>query len=990
MFGPMVLMADCLPIKYFFSSPTQLKVTTKSESIASNVNARAVLLREQKAQLEESILQAEMQLESLKAQRVLVEQELSNIVYPVLSLPSELTTRIFALAVAIGVATHDPVLLQLAAVCQQWRAVALDNPGLWQSIAFSSDVSNPEQLFLCFAERSGTLPLHISISIRGEDTWEIPLGILRSSARWKTAHLLSEPDTTPHVHVPTQFSDSLALPLLEELTMNFVVWSEGNGTMLFRDARRLHTLCFSHPVLIPHVGLPTERLKKLEFIRHGTHAELLELLSHTINLEILIFPRPEWGLGAFTGVPLPIYHKLHTLSCISGIRREVLDQLAAPSLHTLHLPGTTNELSATVIAFLTRSGCTLRTLLLQSDTEYETLSMLMRSPALASVSQVTLALQFMSEEEAFDFSSLLGDGTFFPGLKTFTIIVPFGWAGIIEPYLLGVINRTKLVVELESTPAAATSAISRIDEFTLEFMVDELNNYDKQNLDYLAQELGVQVNIPSGFPSESSYFKVFHYARSLRRSLLNEVIAKSEFIASNINAAVLREQKAQLDERIFQAQMQLESLKAQRFLVEQELSKLIFPVLSLPPELTTRVFAFAVATGVADHKPVLLQLAAVCQQWRAVALDNPGLWEYIAFTSDVRAPEQLFLCFAERSRTLPIRLSIFLKRSWEIPLGILHSSARWKAAHFLSDPYKLVWPFLRVTHEFLGSLALPLLEELTMDLVTRQGASEDRTTLLRNAPRLQNLCFGHPWVIPRVGLPTGQLRSLQFIRECTSVELLKLLGQISNLETLILPRVYSAVNDTFTGPPLPIFHNLHTLSSVSGLAPEVIDHLTAPALDTLHLPAMDAQLAARVIVFLTRSGCTLRKLSLQDDPNYEMLSMLLRSRTLASVSHVTLPTQFMSPEDAANFALLLGNGSFLPGLKSFTILARFQAAPAVIEPYLFGVINRGKRVVELQSTSARVARIDEFTLKFTVEALHEEHIRNLEYLGQELGVQSPT
>ncbi|KAJ7050990.1 hypothetical protein C8F01DRAFT_1237532 [Mycena amicta] len=886
-----------------------------------------------------------MQLESLKAQRVLMEQELSKIVYPVLSLPSELTTRIFVLTVATGVAAHDPVLLQLAADCQQWRAVALDNPGLWQFIAFTRSVSDPEQLFLCFAARSGTLPLHISILIHGYHHWEIPLGILHSSARWKTAHFLSDPHTSPLVR-PYEFSGSLALPLLEELTMNFFARSEGDGAMLFRDARRLHTLCFSHPVLIPHVGL------------------------------------------------LP----------------EVLDQLAAPSLHTLHLPGMTNELSATVITFLTRSGCTLRTLFLQSDTEYETLTMLMRSPALASVSQVTLALQFMSEEEAFDFSSLLGDGTFFPGLKTFTIIVLFSWAGIIEPYLSGVINRTKLVVELESTSAEATSAISRIDEFTLEFMVDELNDYDKQKLDYLAQELGVQ------------------YARSLRRSLLNEVIAKSEFIASNINAAVLREQKAQLDERIFQAQMQLESLKAQRFLVEQELSKLIFPVLSLPPELTTRVFAFAVATGVADHKPVLLQLAAVCQQWRAVALDNPGLWQYIAFTSDVRAPEQLFLCFAERSRTLPIRLSIFLKRSWEIPLGILHSSARWKAAHFLSDPYKLVWPFLRVTHEFLGSLALPLLEELTMDLVTRQGASEDRTTLLRNAPRLQNLCFGHPWVIPRVGLPTGQLRSLQFIRECTSVELLKLLGQISNLETLILPRVYSAVNDTFTGPPLPIFHNLHTLSSVSGLAPEVIDHLTAPALHTLHLPAMDAQLAARVIVFLTRSGCTLRKLSLQDDPNYETLSMLLReysfgtangsvasrrihaksvafahklmsksskchifqvpllrSRTLASVSHVTLPTQFMSPEDAANFALLLGNGSFLPGLKSFTVLARFPGA--AIEPYLFGVINRAKRVVELQSTSARVARIDEFTLKFTVEALHEEHIRSLEYLGQELGVQ---
>ncbi|KAJ7053706.1 hypothetical protein C8F01DRAFT_962979, partial [Mycena amicta] len=86
-------------------------------------------------------------------------QELSNIVYPVLSLPSELTTKIFASAVTIGVTANEPVLLQLAAVCQQWRAVALDNPVLWQFIAFTSHVRAPEQLFLCFAERSGTLPL---------------------------------------------------------------------------------------------------------------------------------------------------------------------------------------------------------------------------------------------------------------------------------------------------------------------------------------------------------------------------------------------------------------------------------------------------------------------------------------------------------------------------------------------------------------------------------------------------------------------------------------------------------------------------------------------------------------------------------------------------------------------------------------------------------------------------------------------------------------
>ncbi|KAJ7053755.1 hypothetical protein C8F01DRAFT_1329504 [Mycena amicta] len=466
----------------------------------------AALLREQKAQLDERILQAEMHLESLKAQRILVEEELSKIVYPVLSLPSELTTRIFALAVATGVADHDPVLLQLAAVCPQWRAVALDNSGLWQCIAFTSDVSDPEQLFLCFAQRSGTLPLDISILIRGEETWEIPLGILRSSARWKTAHflsLISDLNTAPSVCVPRQFSGSLALSLLDELTMNLTTRSSEDCAMLLRDAHCLHNLCFGHPALVPHVGLPTEQLQTLQFIVKCPHVELLEVLRHARNLETLILPRQQWAVDTYTGPPLPIYHNLHTLSLVSGLVPVVIDQLTAPALHTLHLPRmATGRLSESVLAFLTRSGCTIRTLSFRRGMEYQRVSTLLRSPTLASVSHVTLPAQYMPQpEEASNFASLLGDGTFLPGLKSLTVIVPPSSAPVIAPYLLGVIKRAERVGKLESTSAEGTPAISRIDELTLKFDFEALHDEDIQNLKYLGEELGVRVIFPNGLPS---------------------------------------------------------------------------------------------------------------------------------------------------------------------------------------------------------------------------------------------------------------------------------------------------------------------------------------------------------------------------------------------------------------------------------------------------------------------------------------------------------
>ncbi|KAJ7053717.1 hypothetical protein C8F01DRAFT_548465 [Mycena amicta] len=391
--------------------------SAKSESISSSVNA--ALLREQKAQLEERILQTEMQLKSLKAQRTLVERELSKLVFPVLCLPSELTTRIFALAVATGVAAHDPVLLQLAAVCQQWRAVALDNPVLWQYIAFTTDGRAPEQLFLCFAERSGTLPLYISIRIQGQGPWEIPLGIVNCSPRWKTAHFRAYPGGYGSVSVPSEFSGSLALPLLEELTMNLVrlKWADTGRVMLFSDARCLHKLCFSFPDLVPLVGLPMEQLQMLQFLCPSFDVDLLEVLCHTRNLEILSL---SWMYDThipFTGAALPIYYKLHTLSCVSGFVPQVIDHLTAPALHTLYLPVMTDAYSASLVAFLIRSGCTIRELSFGSTTKYDALSKLMSSPALASVSQVSLPVQSMSAEEAFEFALLLGNGSFFLALN---------------------------------------------------------------------------------------------------------------------------------------------------------------------------------------------------------------------------------------------------------------------------------------------------------------------------------------------------------------------------------------------------------------------------------------------------------------------------------------------------------------------------------------------------------------------------------------------
>ncbi|KAJ7053696.1 hypothetical protein C8F01DRAFT_1260323 [Mycena amicta] len=115
---------------------------------------------------------------------------------------------------------------------------------------------------------------------------------------------------------------------------------------------------------------------------------------------------------------------------------------------------------------------------------------------------VTLPAQYMPvPSQASDFISLLGDGTFLPGLKSLTVIVPPSSAPVIAPYLLGVIKRAERLGELESTSAEGTPAISRIDELTLKFAFEALHDEDVQNLEYLGEELGVRVIFPNGLPS---------------------------------------------------------------------------------------------------------------------------------------------------------------------------------------------------------------------------------------------------------------------------------------------------------------------------------------------------------------------------------------------------------------------------------------------------------------------------------------------------------
>ncbi|KAJ7633282.1 hypothetical protein FB45DRAFT_681047, partial [Roridomyces roridus] len=70
----------------------------------------------------------EAQIAVLRDEQETVEEDLKALVYPILSLPSELTAEIF-----IQYVEADPIRnpMPLTWVCPSWRDVAISTPQLW-------------------------------------------------------------------------------------------------------------------------------------------------------------------------------------------------------------------------------------------------------------------------------------------------------------------------------------------------------------------------------------------------------------------------------------------------------------------------------------------------------------------------------------------------------------------------------------------------------------------------------------------------------------------------------------------------------------------------------------------------------------------------------------------------------------------------------------------------------------------------------------------
>ncbi|KAJ7646296.1 hypothetical protein DFH06DRAFT_997714, partial [Mycena polygramma] len=120
------------------SAPPQLR--------AQLDKVKSTILRHKKClnELRLAALRQQMYLEALDRQQRELQMELAHIIYPVLTLPAEITSRIFVACLPDAGRVQygrDVAPLLLSQICRQWREIAISSSELWASV----DLSRPFQ-----------------------------------------------------------------------------------------------------------------------------------------------------------------------------------------------------------------------------------------------------------------------------------------------------------------------------------------------------------------------------------------------------------------------------------------------------------------------------------------------------------------------------------------------------------------------------------------------------------------------------------------------------------------------------------------------------------------------------------------------------------------------------------------------------------------------------------------------------------------------------
>ncbi|KAJ7609082.1 hypothetical protein FB45DRAFT_805728 [Roridomyces roridus] len=401
-----------------------------------------------------------------------------------------------------------------------------------------------------------------------------------------------------------------------------------------------------------------------------------------------------------------------------------------------------------------------------------------------------------------------------------------------------------------------------------------------------------------------------------------------------MNAAQLRATRARIDATIASLEAQLAQLQADRQSVNEQLAAVVYPIKTIPRELTSEIFLWYGCEEVSEQAGSPFVLASVCSLWREEALRTPGLWNHFRSmrnTNPERVADRLET-YISRSGALPLDIYIYDLGHEKIFRLLADCSARWRCLAVAVDIAS------RLSSGSMADVRGPF-PHLKYLALTFDADTPNPLPNLLDAPNLV-----HVDVMPLgeskdswcLYIPWGQLTTLD-VCMIDVLQCLELINLTPRLEQL---RLFSDDGrDVPTNYPSRVLPHLHTLHIGYSSSHELLPHLILPKLRELE--SVDLWIASwrsYIQELIVRSVCILEKLeffltdrTFTDLEDVHAVTQLFRA--IPTVEHLTIKCPRLSTSGFTRlFNTFAEDPPVLPALESLEVKCcdtRMELTPLV-------------------------------------------------------------
>ncbi|KAJ7366842.1 hypothetical protein DFH08DRAFT_1004438 [Mycena albidolilacea] len=347
-----------------------------SQTVNAALRARLTQVDASILEVETSILELQLRLRSLQNNWQSIQDQLDSMVYPVFTLPHEITSNIFLHclpAETSSTAKKGPNLarapLLLLQVCRTWRDIALSTPRLWvflhvnlSNLFRDLEESELEKLLADWFLRAGACALSFSA---GSPDFMVQIGVIDAirATLLRFAPRLQSVSLELNIYHFYRFLDIAPFPLLETLTGNFF-FGPGEEGFILGATPRLRRLVYTGPTspsMFRRAARACEGLSAVTCEKRVHPQHFLDLLLSIPSLENFTGSVPDKAVTRHDGVVT--HGRLQSLHLSRHSSVRFLRLLRLPALQNLHLEtdiSTCCDECPEFLSLLARSSASLR------------------------------------------------------------------------------------------------------------------------------------------------------------------------------------------------------------------------------------------------------------------------------------------------------------------------------------------------------------------------------------------------------------------------------------------------------------------------------------------------------------------------------------------------------------------------------------------------------------------------------------------------------